>query len=130
MKNAVLESTRHTPALVIAGALGGLLTVDMGQLLAAYHGPRFAIAAADIDPASIQIRDVAPDGRDGAWLLLQDGDVRWWVRFRCGLALAELGPAGREALESARRDVDRYAGEMATMIGGLSPDSVVELAEG
>jgi HEAT repeat protein len=57
-------------------------------------------------------------------------DVRWWVRFRCGLALARLGGQGRDALDDARRDVDRYAGEMATMIGGLSPDSVVELAEG
>jgi HEAT repeat protein len=57
-------------------------------------------------------------------------DVRWWVRFRCGLALAQLGTPGRSALDDARRDTDRYAGEMATMIGGLSPDSVTELAEG
>jgi HEAT repeat protein len=57
-------------------------------------------------------------------------DVRWWVRFRCGLALAQLGDAGRGALDDARRDTDRYAGEMATMIGGLSADSVTELAEG
>jgi HEAT repeat protein len=57
-------------------------------------------------------------------------DVRWWVRFRCGLALAQLGVHGRAALDDARRDVDRYAGEMATMIGGLSPDSVIELSEG
>jgi HEAT repeat protein len=57
-------------------------------------------------------------------------DVRWWVRFRCGLALAQLGAEGRAALDDARRDVDRYAGEMATMIGGLSPDSVIELSEG
>jgi len=57
-------------------------------------------------------------------------DVRWWVRFRCGLALAQLGAPGRDALQEAGRDTDRYAGEMATMIGGLSPDSVVELAEG
>jgi HEAT repeat protein len=57
-------------------------------------------------------------------------DVRWWVRFRCGLALAQLGQAGRTALDAAARDTDRYAGEMATMIGGLSADSVTELAEG
>lgn len=57
-------------------------------------------------------------------------DVRWWVRFRCGLALAQLGAAGRGALDDARHDVDRYAAEMATMIGGLSPDSVIELSEG
>ena len=57
-------------------------------------------------------------------------DVRWWVRFRCGLALAQLGEEGRRALADARRDADRYAGEMATMIGGLSTASVTELADG
>jgi hypothetical protein len=57
-------------------------------------------------------------------------DVRWWVRFRCGLALAQLGAPGRAALDAAARDTDRYAGEMATMIAGLSSDSVTELAEG
>jgi hypothetical protein len=57
-------------------------------------------------------------------------DVRWWVRFRCGLSLAQLGQPGRVALDEAARDTDRYAGEMATMIAGLSPDSVRELAEG
>jgi hypothetical protein len=57
-------------------------------------------------------------------------DVRWWVRFRCGLALAQLGAPGRAALDEAARDTDRYAGEMATMIAGLSSDSVTELAEG
>ena len=57
-------------------------------------------------------------------------DVRWWVRFRCGLALAQLGDEGRRALADARRDADRYAGEMATMISGLSATSVTELADG
>ena len=57
-------------------------------------------------------------------------DVRWWVRFRCGLALAQLGDDGRRALDDARRDADRYAGEMATMISGLSTASVTELADG
>lgn len=57
-------------------------------------------------------------------------DVRWWVRFRCGLALAQLGDEGRRALADSRRDADRYAGEMATMISGLSPTSVTELADG
>ena len=57
-------------------------------------------------------------------------DVRWWVRFRCGLALAQLGDDGLRALADARRDVDRYAGEMATMISGLSAASVTELADG
>ena len=57
-------------------------------------------------------------------------DVRWWVRFRCGLALAQLGDDGRRALAHACRDADRYAGEMATMISGLSAASVTELADG
>ena len=58
------------------------------------------------------------------------GDGQWWVRFRAGLALAQLGEAGRAALRAARADPDRYAAEMATMVSGLSPGSVVELAEG
>lgn len=57
-------------------------------------------------------------------------DVRWWVRFRCGLALAQLGDEGRRALADACRGADRYAGEMATMISGLSAASVTELADG
>ena len=77
--NAVLESTRHTPAPVIAGALGGLLTVDMGQLLAAYHGPRLAIAAADIEsPASLHVQfpsiPVKKIRGTGHWLMMDKPD--------------------------------------------------------
>jgi HEAT repeat protein len=81
---------------------------------------------------AVAARSLGTVGNAGAVPRLAAGlrDVRWWVRFRCGLALAQLGDEGRGALDDARRDVDRYAGEMATMIGGLSPDSVVELAEG
>ncbi len=56
-------------------------------------------------------------------------DVRWRVRFRCALALAQLGDEGHAALRESRRDTDRFAAEMATMIVALSPDSVRELAE-
>jgi HEAT repeat protein len=57
-------------------------------------------------------------------------DVRWWVRFRSGLALAQLGEDGRGALADAQHGTDRYAGEMATMIDGLSADSISELSAG
>ena len=56
-------------------------------------------------------------------------DKSWWVRFRAGLALAQLGERGRAALREVRMGDDRYAAEMATMVSGLSPGSVVELAE-
>ena len=75
VKKAVLESTRHTPPDVIASALGGLLDVDMGQFLAAYHGPRIAIAAADIEsPASLHVQfpdiPVKKIHGTGHWLMM------------------------------------------------------------
>ena len=57
------------------------------------------------------------------------GDAHWWVRFRAALSLAQLGETGRSALREAREGRDRYASEMATMVSGLSPGSVVELSE-
>ena len=77
--NAVLESTRHTPAPVITGALGGLLDVDMGQFLAAYHGPRLAIAAADIEsPGSLHVQfpniPVKKIRGTGHWLMMDKPD--------------------------------------------------------
>ncbi|MDB4906438.1 MAG: lyase domain protein repeat-containing protein [Gemmatimonadetes bacterium] len=56
-------------------------------------------------------------------------DAQWWVRFRAALALAQLGEKGRRALRTMRDSTDRYASEMATMISGLSPGSIVEIAE-
>jgi HEAT repeat protein len=81
---------------------------------------------------AVAARSLGTQGNTSAVSRLAAGmrDVRWWVRFRCGLALAQLGGEGRHALEDAARDTDRYAGEMATMIAGLSRDSVLELAEG
>ena len=56
-------------------------------------------------------------------------DRSWWVRFRAALALSQLGEAGRQALRVARDLPDRYAGDMAAMVSGLSAGAVVELAE-
>jgi HEAT repeat protein len=57
------------------------------------------------------------------------GDQSWWVRFRAALALAQLGDAGRSVLRAARELPDRYAGDMAAMVIGLSDGALVELAE-
>lgn len=57
-------------------------------------------------------------------------DPNWWVRFRAGLALAGMGSAGHEALETARGNADRYARDMATLVGGLSEASIAELSAG
>jgi hypothetical protein len=57
-------------------------------------------------------------------------DVNWWVRFRSGLALAQLGEPGRTALRECRTARDRYASDMAAMISGLSSGSIIELSEG
>lgn len=112
--------------LSVARALKRHRSADTEEiLLIALHDHDWRVRA-------VAARSLGTQGNPGAVPRLAAGlrDVRWWVRFRCGLALAQLGPAGREALEAARRDVDRYAGEMATMVAGLSPDSVAELAEG
>ncbi len=57
-------------------------------------------------------------------------DPTWWVRFRAGLALAGMGGPGRDALDSARTHSDRYARDMAVLVGGLSSASVMELSAG
>lgn len=57
-------------------------------------------------------------------------DPTWWVRFRAGLALAGMGEPGREALDEARHHSDRYARDMAILVGGLSAASVTELSAG
>jgi HEAT repeat protein len=115
-----------------------LIRLSVARALRHYRHPEaeemLLIALHDHDwrVRAIAARSLGRHGNTSAVPRLAAGlrDVRWWVRFRCGLALAQLGAQGREALDDARRDVDRYAGEMATMIGGLSPDSVIELSEG
>jgi pimeloyl-ACP methyl ester carboxylesterase len=79
VKNAVLESVHNTPADVIAGALSGILDIDMNALLASYHGPRLAIAAIEIEsPASLHVQ--FPDMRvkkisgTGHWLMMDKPD--------------------------------------------------------
>ena len=57
-------------------------------------------------------------------------DDSWWVRFRAGLSLAQLGESGRLALREARSSSDRFASDMATMISGLSEGGIIELSEG
>jgi HEAT repeat protein len=57
-------------------------------------------------------------------------DAAWWVRFRSALALSQLGEAGRRALRDARDLDDAFGSQMATMVSGLSPGSILELTEG
>ncbi len=115
-----------------------LIRLSIARALKRHRGPEteeiLLIALHDHDwrVRAVAARSLGTQGNPAAVTRLAAGlrDVRWWVRFRCGLALAQLGSPGRNALEEAGRDTDRYAGEMAMMIGGLSPDSVMELAEG
>ena len=79
VRKAVLESAAHTPGDVLAGALGGLLNFDMGAALAAYHGPRLAIGAADIEtPASLHMQfpdiPVKKMSGTGHWLMMDKPD--------------------------------------------------------
>jgi HEAT repeat protein len=57
-------------------------------------------------------------------------DPDWNVRFRSSVSLAQLGDRGREALLQLRESPDKYAAQMASMITGLSPGAVTEIAEG
>ena len=54
-------------------------------------------------------------------------DESWWVRFRAGLALADLSVAGRAALEEAQGSPDPFARDMATLIRALSDGSRLDL---
>jgi pimeloyl-ACP methyl ester carboxylesterase len=57
VRTAIFESVDRTPLDAFAEALDGMRAVDMGALLAAYHGPRLAIAAADIEnPSSLHVQ--------------------------------------------------------------------------
>ena len=56
-------------------------------------------------------------------------DTDWKVRRRAGLALAQLGDTGREAVRSLRTDPDRYVSSMATIVSGLSEGALLELTE-
>jgi HEAT repeat protein len=63
-------------------------------------------------------------------LISKLNDPDWNVRFRSSVALAQLGDRGREALLQLRESPDKYAAQMATMITGLSPGAVTEIADG
>lgn len=54
-------------------------------------------------------------------------DEVWWVRFRAGLALADLSDDGKSALGDVRTSSDPFARDMATLVCGLSDGSRLEL---
>jgi len=79
VQNAVFESEDKTPADVIASALNGLRFIDMRALVDAYHGPRLAIAAADIEsPSSLHVQfpdiPVRKISGTGHWLMMDKPD--------------------------------------------------------
>jgi HEAT repeat protein len=73
---------------------------------------------------------VLGDARAVPALAAATGDAVWWVRFRASLALSQLGEPGRAALRAARDAGDQDQAQMAAMVAGLSPGSVLELVEG
>ncbi len=109
----------------VARALTRYYHPDSESVLLAY------LADADWEVRSSAARSLGALGSVAAipHLAVSLGDENWWVRFRSALALAQMGEAGRATLRAIRAGGDRYAAEMATMIGGLSSGSVVELAE-
>jgi pimeloyl-ACP methyl ester carboxylesterase len=79
VRKAVLDSVHTTSIDAFAGALAGLPSVDLTPLVAAYHGPRLAIAASDIESPSsfhvqfpeVPVRKIAGTGH---WLMMDKPD--------------------------------------------------------
>jgi pimeloyl-ACP methyl ester carboxylesterase len=74
-KEAVFASVHATPVDAFAGALNGLRFIDMHALVAAYHGPAYAIAASDIaSPMSFHVQfpriPVKYISGTGHWLMM------------------------------------------------------------
>jgi pimeloyl-ACP methyl ester carboxylesterase len=79
VRQTVLDSVSHTSLDAFAGALTGMPSVDLAPLVAAYHGPRLAIASADIEGPSafhMQFPDVPVKKIHGAghWLMMDKPD--------------------------------------------------------
>lgn len=101
-----------------------------------FHTDSYAAATTLLDDPDWRVRGQAARalgalGSEAAIprLLQAMSDRSWWVRFRSGLALAQLGERGRAELRRARDLPDRYGSEMARMISGLSDGGLVELSE-
>lgn len=56
-------------------------------------------------------------------------DPAWQVRRRAGLALAQLGEQGKQAVQVLRSDPDPYVASMATLASGLTDGALLALTE-
>jgi pimeloyl-ACP methyl ester carboxylesterase len=79
VRDAVYASVHNTPVGAFAGALASATTIDVGPLLDAYHGPRVAIVAADIEsPMSLHVQfpqvPVKKMTGVGHWLMMDKPD--------------------------------------------------------
>jgi pimeloyl-ACP methyl ester carboxylesterase len=79
VRDAVYTSVHNTPVEVLIGALQSLTTIDVGPLLRAYHGPKLAIVAADIEnPMSLHVQfpqvPVKKMTGVGHWLMMDKPD--------------------------------------------------------
>lgn len=78
-------------------------------------------AAAARAVGALNVRAAIPDLVDAM------NDEAWWVRFRAGLALADLSEEGRSALIDLRSSQDPFVRDMAALVSGLSDGSRLEL---
>jgi pimeloyl-ACP methyl ester carboxylesterase len=79
VRDAVYTSVHKTPVDVFAEALESAAAVDVGPLLDAYHGPKLAIVAADIEgPMSLHVQfpqvPVKKMTGVGHWLMMDKPD--------------------------------------------------------
>jgi pimeloyl-ACP methyl ester carboxylesterase len=79
VRSAVYTSVHNTPIDAFAGALQSAAAIDVGPLLDAYHGPRVAIVATDIEsPMSLHVQfpqvPVKKMTGVGHWLMMDKPD--------------------------------------------------------
>jgi len=79
VRTAVYTSVHNTPIDAFAGALQSAAAIDVGPLLDAYHGPRVAIVATDIEsPMSLHVQfpqvPVKKMTGVGHWLMMDKPD--------------------------------------------------------
>jgi pimeloyl-ACP methyl ester carboxylesterase len=79
VRSAVYTSVHNTPIDAFAGALQSAAAIDVGPLLDAYHGPRVAIVATDIEsPMSLHVQfpqvPVKKMMGVGHWLMMDKPD--------------------------------------------------------
>ncbi len=110
-------------ALALGGALGRVVALDEGALLAHFHLDRARLARGigllDLAGGLLGQRDLLAVGRGGAVAGLQESEQLLLVRFGQGIGRGSLGHAsGLELVEQGFRRFLEFAGELGDSVTG------------